>query len=35
MLFRHCEGAFALARSNPSPDFEIASPPKGKIGGSQ
>ena len=35
MLFRHYKGTLALARGNPSPDFEIASPPKSKIGGSQ
>jgi len=34
-ISRHCEGVLALARSNPSGNYEIASPPKGKIGGSQ
>ena len=35
MIFRHCEGALALARSNPIHNSKIDSPPKGKIGGSQ
>ena len=27
-FFRHCEGVLVLARSNPSHNSEIASPPK-------